>query len=103
MVCAPDENTDFFDVVTGVSQGDTIELYMLVIYLDYVLRMQIFIIKENTFTLKKTSRLYPAETATGEDYTNDFALLIQIPQQQYLTNWKGYWYTPKEDMTINSL
>ena len=37
MVCSPDGNTDFFDIVTGVLQEDTIALYMFIICLDYIL------------------------------------------------------------------
>ena len=36
-VCSPDDDTDFFDIVTGVLQGDTLVLYLLIICLDYVL------------------------------------------------------------------
>ena len=37
MVCSPDGNTDFFDIVTGVLQEDTIALYIFIICLDYIL------------------------------------------------------------------
>ena len=53
MVCSPDGDADFFDIVTGVLQGDTLAPYMFIIYLDYVLNMSIDLIKENGFTLKK--------------------------------------------------
>ena len=31
----PDGDTDFFDIVTGVLEGDTLALYMLIICRDY--------------------------------------------------------------------
>ena len=37
MVHSSDGDTDFFDFVTGVLQGDTLVPYMFIIYLDYVL------------------------------------------------------------------
>ena len=49
---SPGGNTDFFAVVAGVLQGDTLAQYMFVIYQDYVLQMSIDQIK-NHYTLKK--------------------------------------------------
>ena len=37
-VCSPDGDTEYFDIVTGVLQGDTLALYLFIICLDYVLR-----------------------------------------------------------------
>ena len=44
--------TDFFDVVSGVLQRDTLAPYLFIISLDYILQTSIDIIKENDFTLK---------------------------------------------------
>ena len=52
-VCSPDGDTDFFDIVAGVLQGDTLAPYLFITCLDYILRMSINIMKENSFTLKK--------------------------------------------------
>ena len=54
---------NFFDIVAGVLQGDT----LVPIYIYYLPRLELQIsidlIKENSFTLKETSRQeYPAET-----------------------------------------
>ena len=48
-----DGDTDFFDIVAGVLQGDTLAPYLFIICLDNVLRTSIDLIKENGFTLKK--------------------------------------------------
>ena len=62
--------TDYFDIVAGVLQGDT--LYLFIICLDYVLRTSMDKIKENGFELtKKRSRRYPVKTITDADYTDD--------------------------------
>ena len=53
MVCSPKGDTDFFDIVAGVLQGDTLVPHLFIICLDYVLQMSIDLIKENGFTQKK--------------------------------------------------
>ena len=53
MVRSSDGDIDFFDIVTGVLQGDILTLYFFMICLDNVLQMSIDIIKENGLTLKK--------------------------------------------------
>ena len=51
-----DGATDFFDIVTGVFEGNILALYLFIIYLDYVLRTSIDLKKESGFTLKKNSK-----------------------------------------------
>ena len=81
-VRSPDGDTDYFDIVAGVLQGDILAPYLLIICLDYVLRTSINKIKENGFELtKKRSRRYPAKTITDADYTDDIALLANAPAQ----------------------
>ena len=68
-VRSPDGDTEYFDIVAGVLQGDTLALYLFIICLDYVLRTSIDKIRENGFELtKKRSRRYPAKTITDADY-----------------------------------
>ena len=58
-VRSPDGDTEYFDIVAGVLQGDTLAPYLFIICLDYVLRTSIDEIKENSFELtKKRSRRY---------------------------------------------
>ena len=47
-----DGDTELFDIVTGVLQGDTLSPYLFMIYLDYVLKNSIDMNKENGFTPK---------------------------------------------------
>ena len=57
-VRSPDGDTDYFDIVAGVLQGDTLAPYLFIICLDYVLRTSIN--KINSFELtKKRNRRYP--------------------------------------------
>ena len=74
--------TDFFDSIAGVLQGDTFAPYLFIICLDYVLQTSINLKKENGFTLKKArSRRYLTQTIIDTDYTDDIALLANIPTQ----------------------
>ena len=79
-VRCPEGDTDYFDIVAEVLQGDTLALYLFIICLDYVLRTSINKIKENGFELtKKRSRRYPAKKITDADYTDDIAILANAP------------------------
>ena len=76
-VRSPDGDTDYFDIVAGVLQGDPLAPYLFIICLDYVLRTSIDNIRENGFELtKKRSRRYPAKTIA-----DDIALLANTPNQ----------------------
>ena len=78
----PDGNTDYFNIVAGMLQGDTLAPYLFILCLDCVLRMSIDRMKENSFKLtKERSRRYPAQTFTDADYADDIALLANIPAQ----------------------
>ena len=68
-------DTEYFDIVAGVLQGDTMAPYLFIICLDYVLRTSI---DELT---KKRSRRYPATTITDADYADDIAILANTPDQ----------------------
>ena len=81
-VHSPDGNTEYFDIVAGVLQGDTLASYFFIICLDYVLRTSIDKIRENGFELKKKrSRRYPAKTITDADYADGIALQANTPNQ----------------------
>ena len=81
-VHSPDGDTEYFDIVAGVLQGDTLSPYLFIICLDYVLRTLIDKIRENGFELiKKRSRRYPAETITDDDNADDIAILANTPNQ----------------------
>ena len=78
----PDGDTDYFDIVASVLQGDTFAPYLFIISLDYVLTTSVDKIKENGFKLtKERSRRYPAKTITDADYADDIAILANAPAQ----------------------
>ena len=69
-VRSPDGDTEYFDIVAGVLQGDTLAPYLFIK------------IRENGFELtKKRSRRYPAKTITNADYADDIAILANTPNQ----------------------
>ena len=75
-VYSPDGDTNYFNIVAGVLQGDTLAPYLFIICLDYMLRTSIDKIKENCFKLtKERSRRYPTQTIIDADYTDDIVLL----------------------------
>ena len=81
-VLSPDGDTEYFDIVAGILQGDMLAPYLCIICLDYMLRTSIDKIRENGSELKKKrSRRYPAKTITDADYANDIALLANTPNQ----------------------
>ena len=78
----PDEDTDYFDIVAGVLQGDTLAPYLLIICQDYMLRASIDKIKDNSFKLtNERSRRYPSQTITDADYADDQEFLANTPTQ----------------------
>ena len=67
-----DWDTEYFNIVAGVLQADTLAPSLFIICLDYVLRTLIDKIRENSFELtKKRSRRYPAKIITDADYADD--------------------------------
>ena len=81
-ILQPDGDTEYFNIVAGVLQGDTLATYLFIICQDYVLRTSIDKIRENGFKLTKNrSRRYPAKTITDADYADDIAILANTPNQ----------------------
>ena len=51
-----DGDTDYFNIVADVLQGDTLAPYLFIICLDYVLRMSFDLMKENSFKLAEETQ-----------------------------------------------
>ena len=56
MVRSFNRSSDFFDIVVGILQGDTLASYTFIVFLDYELRSSIDLIKENMFHVKNTDK-----------------------------------------------
>ena len=77
-VHSPNRDRDYFNIVVGVLQGDTLAPYLFIICLDYMLRTSIDKMKENAFKLtKERSRRYSTQTIMDADYADDIALLAK--------------------------
>ena len=74
-VITPDGETELFDIVAGVLQGDTLAPLLFVIVLDYVLRISLDANKTKGLLLKpKRSSRHPAEYLTDLDFADDLAI-----------------------------
>ena len=81
-VRSPDGNTEYFDIVAGVLQEDTLAPSLFIICLDYLLRTSINKIRENGFELtEKRSRRYSEKTITDAEYADNIAILANTPNQ----------------------
>ena len=77
-----DGDTEYFDIVAGVQQVGTLDPYLFIICLSYLLRTSIDKIRENGFKLtKKRERRYLAKTITDADYADDTVILANTPNQ----------------------
>ena len=71
-VRSPDGDTDVFDIIAGVIQGDILAPYLSIICQTYVLRTSEDLMKENSFTLAKArNRRYSTQTITDADCIDD--------------------------------
>ena len=55
-VCSPDGDTDFFEIVAEILQGDTVASYLFIIYLDYLLWTLIDLILKKWLYTKKDKK-----------------------------------------------
>ena len=76
-----DGHIDYFNIVAGVLQGDTLAPYFFIICLDYMLITSIDKTKNQGFKLTKERRRYPVQTIMDINYTDDIALLANTPAQ----------------------
>ena len=75
-IITPDGESDVFEIVAGVLQGDTLAPFLFIIVLDYALRQAL---KEHedlgfTITPRKSRRIGPV-TLSDLDFADDIALL----------------------------
>ena len=98
-----DGDTDYFNIVAGVLQGYTLDPYLFIICLDYVLGTSIDKMKENSFKLtKERSRRYPAQRITDADYADAIALLANTPAQVETLLHSLEWTAAGIDLHVNA-
>ena len=78
-VLSPDGETELFDILAGVLQGDTLAPYIFAIVIDYCMRQAVNGDDEQLgFTLeRRRSRRVGPKTITDIDFADDIALLSQ--------------------------
>ena len=84
MVRSPDGDTRYFEITTGVLQGDTLAPFLFIICLDYILKTSLDNNRELGFTLtEKKSRRYPAEQINDTDYADNIAVTSNTLKDAY--------------------
>ena len=84
-VLSPDGDTEFFEILAGVLQGDTLAPFLLIISLDYAMRIATEDEVSVGFALAKSrSRRHPAVTITETDFADDLALISNTLEQAQL-------------------
>lgn len=75
-IVTSDGETDPFDILAGILQGDTLAPFLFIVVLDYILRMSLDQINTKGFQLhpRKSSR-HPAVHLTDADFADDIALI----------------------------
>jgi len=82
-VISPDGETDFFDILAGLLQGDTLAPYLFIMLLDYVLR-NTFDGREEELGFKLHRRMssrVKAKHITDLDFADDLAVLVEDYEQ----------------------
>ena len=76
-IISPDGETDYFDILADVLQGDTLAPYLFIIVLDYAMRQAMQGSEDNLgLTIhKRRCRRFLATVVTDRDCANDIALL----------------------------
>ena len=73
-VMTSDGETDYFEVITGVLQGDPLAPYLFILVLDYALRKSIK--DDDGFTIeKRRSRRHPGICIADLDFADDISLI----------------------------
>ena len=76
LVRSPDGDTEFFDNLAVVLQDDTLAPFLVVICLDYALRISLDKCNDYCLTLELArSRRFPTKKITEAHYADDLALL----------------------------
>ena len=78
-VITPDRETETFNILAGVLQGDTLAPYLCVIVIDYVMRTDLLGREDKLgFQLRKRkSRRVPPNTITYMDFADDIVLVSE--------------------------
>ena len=82
-VCSPDGETEYFETLAGVLQGDTLAPFLFIVVLDHALRLAISGREEElgfTLTPRRSRRVRPI-MITDLDFADDIALMSDTVQE----------------------
>ena len=80
-VLTSDGETDTFDMVSGILQGDTLAPFLFIVVLDYVLRISLDAgYKKGLLIHPRRSRRHPSVHVTDLDFTDDLAITSDTVQ-----------------------
>ena len=74
-VVSPDGNTEYFKILAGVLQGDTLAPFLFIVVLDYAMRKATAENKNLGFTLHPRSRWHESVKITDVIFADDIAAL----------------------------
>ena len=81
-VLSPDGETELFEILAGVLQGDTLAPYLFAIVLDYAMRIALEGREDLGFELqRRRSRRHPPVVITDTDFADDIALITEEIEQ----------------------
>ncbi|XP_072165156.1 uncharacterized protein [Diadema setosum] len=82
-VCSPDGETEYFEILAGVLQGDTLAPFLIIVALDYALRIAVNCKEEELeFTLvPRQSRCIPSVMVTDLEFADDIALISDMTEK----------------------
>ena len=84
-VVSPDGNTDYFEILSGVLQGDILAPFLFITIIDYALRKAKEDNKGLGFTLvKRRRRRYPPQRITDTDFADDIDTFSETLQNATL-------------------
>ena len=74
-IISPDGETESFDILSGILQGDTLAPFWFIIVIDYIMRIFVDTMKENglLYQPRRSSR-HPDLFITDADFDDDIAL-----------------------------
>ena len=79
-IITPDGETNPFEIVAGVLQGDTLAPFLFILVLDYVLRLSLDSMQAKGIEIQpRRSRRYPAEHLTDLDFAQP-SVILQVSQ-----------------------